>query len=87
LLRWPSRRGRHVADWTPPALPPVERDGMLVQHLGGGVMSHTPLNGPVQRGPAVDVIAPVPTKRDKHSRAHAPLFHAGGCRHDGTWTT
>jgi hypothetical protein len=72
-------------------LPPEPSDdapGWLMERLGPGIKRHFPLPGPVERGPAVDVLAgknpPPGGISPTGERALRPLFRASGNWHDGT---
>jgi hypothetical protein len=84
ILRWlrGSRSASTGGDFGP--LPPrIENDCVVTPHGGGWL--HIPLCGPLQRGPAVDPLAPPVSHVDPRGiPPRGPLFRAAGNLHDGT---
>lgn len=83
-LRRLLRRPKPGPGIGPDALPPERSDdakGWLMERVGDGVKRHFPRPSRVERGPAVDPLAPIPQTPEPPQGVR---FRAAGNRHDGT---
>jgi len=82
LLHRLLRRPAAAPGFGPDKLPPTQdRDGWWIEHVSPGVTRHTPPSGPVQMGPACDLLRPPPLHPPQRASG---LFQPHGSRSDGT---